>query len=893
MALKSIVKEIKTLKNPKILASSQCGAAMSNLANFIVWQVDPSTSVQVYPIYEEGNEHIGLTEGKHILINFGNLFFEKLDVLGRYEHGKGILCHELGHVCYTNFKLNEKFIKNMLSDNSWKTEFETSYVLSHVSSKTREHIEKLCEDKDFRMIFSKTFMEFDNIFEDGFIESAMEKKFGGDLISCLFLVREYQFNDSPFWEDLDEEKKKKIGEKALFESLALVYAKYGRIKVKDESLLKTDEFLNDFTQYLNTIDDCVNESKSSSRFAKNFAFFCNVFERYYEEYLVAATKQKKLIDEALKQLQNMLQEALKNGSGLMNKPQNQKKQGQQENNQQSERDVNSQILKIQLNIPQQGQQKTNQQQGDNNQSQPNQGSPQNSQGSQSQPEQGSEQGSQNGQSQSGQSSQQNSQNGQPQSNQGQQGTIQNSNGSSNGQPSSNSSEGSSQQTTIQINLDVQGQPSGNSQQAQQTNSTSQRANSPEDNQGDSKSGEKSSESSENRNSKQESQAKEGGEQGTQEAENSTNKNAESSENSTSQQSQNSSSQSGENQTGSEQETLAMLKSILQSMRERTQQSMEENAEKSSQQLENVQKGIKQEAEIKASEKESKERSEASARQLCMQGGVFKSHKDLKYNVVKYEINDDSIDTYNKLNGRNNLENVGRKTASEAKKVLVKRTKGIEQHGLHAGQRLNIQYYQKDKTSPFDKIKHPQKMSLAVEIIIDESGSMSGYKADKARDAAIIMREFCKELNIPCLIFGHSSNFPTQTIFEYIDWESKNPKEKFRLANISGHSLTRDGGAILYGIAKMKERKEKDKLMFIISDGCPCDNDSYSGDNAKRDIQGLVKQAERLGAKVIAAAIDADKNTINEIYGNDRFLDISDLDALPKKFTAIVKKQLRI
>ena len=67
----------------------------------------------------------------------------------------------------------------------------------------------------------------------------------------------------------------------------------------------------------------------------------------------------------------------------------------------------------------------------------------------------------------------------------------------------------------------------------------------------------------------------------------------------------------------------------------------------------------------------------------------------------------------------------------------------------------------------------------------------------------------------------------------------------------------------------------------VKDGC---------DAAAKDLQSIVRKFKRMGIETIACAIGDDKDKIQKIY-KDGFVDISDLSALPKKMTSIVKKRI--
>ena len=263
--------------------------------------------------------------------------------------------------------------------------------------------------------------------------------------------------------------------------------------------------------------------------------------------------------------------------------------------------------------------------------------------------------------------------------------------------------------------------------------------------------------------------------------------------------------------------------------------------------------------------------------------------------VTYRLHDYSPasykDAYITMNNTYSLEYIGKKMANKVKPIFEKKIKGAVYHGQHCGSRISIPYYQKDSSKPFDRIKKPEKISLSCTVIIDQSGSMYGYKLKSALRAAAIIKTFCNELEIPTMVFGHSSSYPTMDIYRFCEFDGSE-NEIYTLAAGDAHCGTRDGAALLYAVNKLKQRREEKKIIFIISDGSPCDY-GYSGATAYADIQGIIKSASAYGISFFAAAIDEDKESIAKIYGEDRFVDISNLDDLPSKMAYVLKRALKI
>ena len=151
-----------------------------------------------------------------------------------------------------------------------------------------------------------------------------------------------------------------------------------------------------------------------------------------------------------------------------------------------------------------------------------------------------------------------------------------------------------------------------------------------------------------------------------------------------------------------------------------------------------------------------------------------------------------------------------------------------------------------------------------------------------------------ESEIPVLVCGHHTdgyrheNLKDETVYLHCcaDFET-DEKDRFRIAGMQPYGSNRDGTALWYAGSRLLERPEKQKLLFVISDGAPNAN-QYGGTGAKRDLQKIRKKLLQQGVFFQAAAIGSDKEAIQEIY-EESFLDITDLEQLPALLT---KKLLR-
>ena len=198
---------------------------------------------------------------------------------------------------------------------------------------------------------------------------------------------------------------------------------------------------------------------------------------------------------------------------------------------------------------------------------------------------------------------------------------------------------------------------------------------------------------------------------------------------------------------------------------------------------------------------------------------------------------------------------------------------------------------------FAKKKLPDDYpDMALVLLIDQSGSMYGEKNRCAQRTAILLEKFASGLDIPIMIAGHSTDDYKDAFLMniFMDFNSaRKTQERYSLGNMETLDCNRDGYAVRLCADLLAKRPERVKLMISISDGSPYHNTrngTYSGEEARADINQAVKDYRRKGLLIYGAAIDDDKDVIEEIYGKG-FLSIQNLSALPKTLVRLVKQQM--
>ena len=259
------------------------------------------------------------------------------------------------------------------------------------------------------------------------------------------------------------------------------------------------------------------------------------------------------------------------------------------------------------------------------------------------------------------------------------------------------------------------------------------------------------------------------------------------------------------------------------------------------------------------------------------------------------VDDELMEQYDMISAP--LLNISRQLQKSLVKQLKENRRGGKQTGLIMGRRLDAHALCRNDGKVFYKNSLPNEIpELAVGLLLDESGSMcSCDRCTYARASAIILYDFCQSLDIPVMVYGHSTGYTdagnTVELYSYAEFESYDRDDKYRLMDISARGSNRDGAALRFVAEQLSKRPEAVKILILVSDGQPADS-GYGGSAAEEDLRGIKQEYQRKSILFVAAAIGNDKQNIERIYG-DSFLDITDLNQLPTKLTNVVKRHIRV
>jgi Mg-chelatase subunit ChlD len=212
----------------------------------------------------------------------------------------------------------------------------------------------------------------------------------------------------------------------------------------------------------------------------------------------------------------------------------------------------------------------------------------------------------------------------------------------------------------------------------------------------------------------------------------------------------------------------------------------------------------------------------------------------------------------------------------------------------SGKRINKRALKRIKTGTreynrkvFQTREDKKDLNTCITLLVDWSGSMSGSRATIAASAAATLAEcFGRVLGVPVEVLGHTTHDMTPRMLHIKEFDDKclPPEELHRRFNWTDMSGNADGDALLYAYDRIRQRKEKRKIIIAIADGNPAQ--CRRGDPATALHEAITCIRESKDVELYG--IGAQHQNIRKFYGEQSQV-ITKLDELGPVLLEVAKE----
>lgn len=273
-----------------------------------------------------------------------------------------------------------------------------------------------------------------------------------------------------------------------------------------------------------------------------------------------------------------------------------------------------------------------------------------------------------------------------------------------------------------------------------------------------------------------------------------------------------------------------------------------------------------------------------------------AHRGMGVHMRRISSPSDSYSSaYEKYMASGTIQRTVSEMVRKIKPLLEDKKPDMEETGFYSGAKFDATRLVLHDCKYFKQrdVEMPES-GIAISILVDQSGSMSGTRIEAAKRAAVILYLFCRECHVPVSVVGHTADMTSYGDMDlemFADFDTPDDGDKFRLMDIAAHSNNRDGAAVLFAGEHLLKRHESKKLLIVISDGAPAAS-GYCGAAADQDVTNIVQELRRRGEIIFSAACGSDKPETAKIYGGKFQLDISNLEDMPNQLLRLVKNYMK-
>ncbi len=245
-----------------------------------------------------------------------------------------------------------------------------------------------------------------------------------------------------------------------------------------------------------------------------------------------------------------------------------------------------------------------------------------------------------------------------------------------------------------------------------------------------------------------------------------------------------------------------------------------------------------------------------------------------------------------------IERIKKKLVQLSSEVYIKKK-------LYTGRQIDIDHYIRNQSLIRAQISgdgryyqevEKKHRDMCVLLLVDSSLSSDSWIQNKrildiSLEALLVFGEAAGMLGDPVMVAGFNSN--TRNACRFLEWKTFDQDWsvfKRKVDDIVPEGYTRIGPAIRHATHLLEQRKEKHKVLLLITDGRPTDYDRYEGSYGLSDVRKAIQESELAGVTTFALAVDPTaKQFLPKLFGHGNFQILMNIQKLPEILSQLYVK----
>ena len=204
----------------------------------------------------------------------------------------------------------------------------------------------------------------------------------------------------------------------------------------------------------------------------------------------------------------------------------------------------------------------------------------------------------------------------------------------------------------------------------------------------------------------------------------------------------------------------------------------------------------------------------------------------------------------------------------------------------------------DSSDQVYSIRQKHDRQVAVSFLVDMSGSTGRQVGARARpvidiekESLLLLSEALSAIGDQYAIYGFSGQTRESVDIQIIkDFDQQSGgRVGLKISGVTPRQQNRDGAAIRHATHRLIQQAAKVRLIILISDGKPLDDD-YADEYSLEDTKMALREARLQGVHPFCITIDqAPTDYVKRMYGEIGYLVVDEVDSLPTKLPKIYQR----